>query len=116
MLALGSIWRSVLTGRLDRTVVASGTWLLVEGIALVVGRGDCPMGPVQRRLGDPVPMFELILPRRAAKAAIPILARMSLAGIAGVSLRWVSSGSGPSGCPTPSHRSSRSPCRTRRWR
>jgi hypothetical protein len=38
------------------------------------------MTPVQRRLGDPVPMFELVLPPRAAKKAVPALAAVALAG------------------------------------
>jgi hypothetical protein len=38
------------------------------------------MTPLQRRLGDPVPMFELVLPPRAAKAAVPVLAGVALAG------------------------------------
>jgi hypothetical protein len=45
------------------------------------------MGPLQRRLGDPVPFFELVLPPRAAKAAIPILAAVSVVGIALVVVR-----------------------------
>lgn len=103
MLALAVIWRSALTGRRDRTVVASVAWLLVEGAALLVGRGDCPMGSVQRRLGDPVPMFELVLPPRAAKAAIPLLAGVTLAGLAGIAFRALSSRGRPCGCRRPSH-------------
>ena len=66
---------------------ASVVALLVEGAALVVGRGNCPLGPLQRRLGDPVPLFELVLPRRGAKAAVPLLAAISLVGIALVAVR-----------------------------
>jgi len=63
--------------------------LLVEGVALVIGRGNCPFGPFQRRLGDPVPMFELFLPPRAAKAAVPVLTLVSLAGLAALFGRWL---------------------------
>jgi hypothetical protein len=48
----------------------------------VIGRGNCPLGPFQARLGDPVPLFELVLPPRAAKAAIPVLFGVTVAGIA----------------------------------
>ena len=51
-------------------------------MALVIGRGNCPLGPLQSRAGDPVPLFELVLPPRAAKAAIPILAAVAVAGLA----------------------------------
>jgi hypothetical protein len=61
--------------------------LLAQGAALAVGRGNCPLGPFQRRLGDPVPMFELVLPPRAAKAAIPILLVVAATGIVAVLLR-----------------------------
>ena len=79
--SLGYVWMCALTGRRDRALVVSVSALLLEGAALVAGRGNCPMGPFQRQLGDPVPMFEWVLPPRAAKAAIPFLATVSLAGL-----------------------------------
>ena len=80
--ALAHIWASAIVRRRDAPVWASVAFLLVQGVALVIGRGDCPFGPFQRRLGDPIPMFELVLPPRAAKAAIPVLFVVSVAGIA----------------------------------
>ena len=62
-------------------------FLSIEGAGLVVGGGDCPMGPLQKRLGDEVPFFELVLSPRAAKAAVPILAAASVAGFVAVALR-----------------------------
>ncbi len=59
----------------------------MEGVGLLVGGGDCPMGPIQAKLGDSVPFFELVLPPRAAKAAVPILAALSIAGFIAVALR-----------------------------
>jgi hypothetical protein len=53
----------------------------------MIGGGDCPMGPLQAQMGDPVPFFELVLPPRAAKAAVPILATASVAGFLAVALR-----------------------------
>jgi hypothetical protein len=58
-----------------------------EGIALVAGRGNCPFGPFQARLGDPVPMFEWVLPPAAAKAAIPLLTAVALASFVALALR-----------------------------
>ena len=86
---LAKVWESAITGRRDRVLAASMAFLLVEGAALVVGRGDCPMGPLQREWGDPVPFFELILPPRAAKAAVPMLAIASVAGMAVVAWGWL---------------------------
>ncbi len=87
MASLGCIWLRALQRRRDPLLAASVAFLSIEGVALVIGRGDCPFGPVQSRLGDPVPMFELLLPPRAAKAAIPILTGISLAGFLAVALR-----------------------------
>jgi hypothetical protein len=84
---LGLIWTRVVTRRRDPALWASVSFLLVEGGALVMGRGNCPMGRLQEEWGDPVPFFELLLPPRAAKAAIPVLAVLSVAAIAGVVFR-----------------------------
>ena len=84
---LGLIWHHVATRRRDPALWAGVAFLTVEGGALLVGRGNCPMGQLQEEWGDPVPFFELILPPRAAKAAIPLLAAVSIAAIAAVVLR-----------------------------
>jgi hypothetical protein len=84
---LGLIWHRVATRRRDPAMWASVSFLVLEGGGLVIGRGNCPMGRLQESWGDPVPFFELILPPRAAKAAVPALAVVSLAAIAGVVLR-----------------------------
>jgi len=85
--ALTEVWRSALLRRRGRYLWPSMALLLLQGAALVVGRGNCPFGPFQRQLGDPVPMFELVLPPRAAKAAIPALFTVALAGMVAVLLR-----------------------------
>ena len=84
---LGDIWVSALRRRRSRRVWAGVAFLSVEGAALMVGGGDCPVGPMQAEWGDPVPFFELVLPPRAAKAAVPVLAVVSVAGILALFLR-----------------------------
>ena len=84
---LGDIWASVLMRRRSRRLWAGVAFLSVEGAALIVGHGDCPVGPMQAEWGDPVPFFELVLPPRAAKAAVPVLAVVSVAGILALALR-----------------------------
>lgn len=85
--SLGYIWVCAARRRRNRLLWASMAFLSVEGVGLIIGGGDCPMGPLQEELGDPVPFFELVLPPRAAKAAVPILAGASLAGFLAVALR-----------------------------
>jgi hypothetical protein len=85
--SLGYIWTCAAMRRRDRGLWASIAFLSIEGGGLIVGGGNCPMGPLQARIGDPVPFFELVLPPRAAKAAVPILAGASVAGFLAVALR-----------------------------
>lgn len=90
--SLGYVWFCAATRRRDRVLTVSSAALLLEGAALGAGRGDCPFGPFQAKLGDPVPLFELLLPKRAAKAAIPVLFMVAVAGLAAVVLRPPSGG------------------------
>jgi hypothetical protein len=87
IVGLGYVWLSAVRRTRDRRLAVFAAVLLGEGAALVAGRGNCPFGPFQRSLGDPVPLFELVLPPRAAKAAIPVLTLMTLAGFGAVLLR-----------------------------
>jgi hypothetical protein len=84
---LGYIWWCAITRRRDRILAVSIGFLTIEGVGLVVGRGDCPMAEVQAEWGDPVPFFELVLPPRAAKAAVPTLALATVAGFLAVVMR-----------------------------
>ncbi len=85
--SLTYIWYCALTGRRDRLLGAAVATLSVQGVALLIGRGNCPLGPLQKRLGDPGPLFELILHPRAAKAAIPVFFAVALGGVAILALQ-----------------------------
>jgi hypothetical protein len=81
MACLADVWTSAIRRRRSPRLWAGVAFLSLEGGALVVGHGNCPVGPRQAEWGDPVPFFELLLPPRAAKAAIPVLGVISLTGI-----------------------------------
>lgn len=81
------IWTCAVTGRRDRLLQLSIVILSVEAAGLLAGCGDCPLGRLQKRWGDPIPLFEIVLPKRAARAAVPVLAAVSLAGVAGLLAR-----------------------------
>ncbi len=85
--SLSYIWACVATRRRDRLLWVGVAFLSVEGAALAVGRGNCPFGSLQERWGDPVPLFELVLPPRAAKAAIPVLFVATVAGVVALAAR-----------------------------
>ena len=80
LLAIGHVWWCALTRRRGPLLRASVCALLGEGILVAANHGDCPLGPLQQRLDDPVPLFELILPRRAARLAVPALGAFTAAG------------------------------------
>lgn len=75
------VWACALTRRRNPMLGAALVALGVQGIAIVVGRGNCPLGPLQEDLGDPTPLFELVFPPRVAKAAFPVLLAMTLGGV-----------------------------------
>ena len=85
--ALANVWRHAVRRTRSRLLWAGVAMLGVQVVGLIIGRGDCPLGPFQRKLGDPVPMFELALSPRAAKAAIPVLFAVGVAGLIALLLR-----------------------------
>jgi hypothetical protein len=85
--SVGYVWTCAITRRRDKALVVALALLSAQGVGLVIGRGNCPLGPLQRRLGDPVPLFELVLPPRAAKAAVPALVAVTMAGVLALALR-----------------------------
>ena len=73
LLAIVYIWWCALTGRRDRWLRAAVAALVTEGVFVTANRGDCPLGGLQDRLRDPVPLFELVLSPSAARRAVPVL-------------------------------------------
>jgi hypothetical protein len=56
---------------------------------------------MQQQWGDPVPLFELVLPPRAARAAVPVLLVVSLLGLVLLGLRAPVRTGGPGASGTP---------------
>ena len=81
LLAIAYVWWCALTGRRDRQLRIAVATLLGEGVLVTANHGDCPLGGLQERLGDPVPLFELVLSPRAAKRAVPTLGAIAGAGL-----------------------------------
>jgi hypothetical protein len=61
-----------------RTAIAV---LVAEGALVVANGGNCPLGPLGDRVGDAVPLFELVLSPRAAKRAVPTLGVVTALGL-----------------------------------
>jgi hypothetical protein len=79
--AIAHVWRCALTGRRDGWLRVAVAALLAEGALVTANRGDCPLGPLQQRLGDPVPLFELLLSPKAARRAVPVLGFIAAGGM-----------------------------------
>lgn len=61
--------------------------LVVEGALVGANHGDCPLAGVGDRIGDRVPLFELVLPPRAARRAVPALGMVTAVGICLLAIR-----------------------------
>ena len=81
LLAIGYVWWCALTRRRDRWLRVAVAALVAEGAFVTANRGDCPLGGLQDRLGDPIPLFELVLSPTAARRAVPVLWAITAAGI-----------------------------------
>jgi hypothetical protein len=79
--AIAHIWWCAITGRRDRWLRVAVVSLGVEGALVAANHGDCPLGPLQARLDDPVPLFELVLSPAAARRAVPTLGLVTAAGL-----------------------------------
>lgn len=79
--AIGYVWSCALTRRRGPLLNAAVFALTSEGVLVALNHGDCPLGGLQRRLDDPVPFFELVLPARIAKRAVPALGVVTVVGL-----------------------------------
>src|SRR5688500_16607581 len=80
--AIAYVWWCGLTRRREPLLRAAVAALTIEGVAVAANRGDYPLGFLQERVDDPVPLSELVLSPRRAKLAVPVLGAVAAAGIA----------------------------------
>jgi hypothetical protein len=79
--SIGYVWWCALTGRRGPWLWPAIGALVGEGVLVVTNGGDCPLGPLGERIGDPVPLFELVLSPRAARRAVPTLGVVTAVGV-----------------------------------
>lgn len=80
-MAIACVWWCALTGRRGRLLHCAVMALTCEGLLVIANRGDCPLAGLQDRVGDPVPLFELVLSPAAARRAVPVLGAVTVAGM-----------------------------------
>jgi hypothetical protein len=85
--SIGYVWWCALTGRRGPLLRPAIVALVGEGAVVVANRGDCPLGPLGDRVGDPVPLFELLLSPRAARRAVPTLGAVTALGLVVLAVR-----------------------------
>jgi hypothetical protein len=85
--SIGYVWWCALTGRRGPLLRPAIVALVGEGAVVVANRGDCPLGPLGDRVGDPVPLFELVLSPRAARRAVPTLGAVTALGLVVLAVR-----------------------------
>jgi hypothetical protein len=85
--SIGYVWWCALTGRRGRWLRPAIAALAAEGVLVVTNGGDCPLGPLGSRIGDQVPLFELVLSPRAARLAVPILGGVTALGVGALAAR-----------------------------
>jgi hypothetical protein len=78
---IGLVYHAGVTGRRLPAARVAAVALVVEGAVVSANGGDCPLGGVHRRYGDERAFFELLLPKRAAKLAVPVLGGIAALGI-----------------------------------
>ena len=79
--SIGYVWWCALTGQRGPLLRPAIAALVSEGVLVVTNRGNCPLGPVGDRIGDAVPLFELVLSPRAARRAVPTLGVLTAVGL-----------------------------------
>ena len=80
-----------LTGNVDRTLfMVAILSLAAEGIAVFTfNQGNCPLIHIQKKIADDKPFFELLLPSKLAKQAIPVFALLTIIAILIILIRFV---------------------------
>lgn len=81
------MWVAAARARVDVLTVVALAALGVEFVLVAACGGNCPLGPALRRLGDETPFFELLLPPRAAKLAVPVLGAVAVLGGVALAVR-----------------------------
>lgn len=75
------IYYSALTNQNNFFTYLSVGLIIFEAIVIVINKGSCPLGVIHKKFGDDKAFFELLLPKKAAKLAVPVLGIIAVVGI-----------------------------------
>ena len=80
LICVAAVYDGAWRGEVGLVTLVALVALGVEAVLVMLSAGNCPLGPLFRRLGDDKPFFELLLPRRTARLAFPVLAAITAFG------------------------------------
>lgn len=69
---------SVVTNSRSLILYLSIISLLLEGLIIFLNKGICPLGFFHHKAGDTKTFFELLMPAKAARLAVPFFAVLSI--------------------------------------
>ena len=76
------LYYSAFVIKFDFVLVIALISLGLEGfVVFILNNGDCPLIFIQRKVNDPVPFFNLFLPKKLAKKAVPFFLVITLLGL-----------------------------------
>jgi len=78
---IGYVYYAALRQRGRRLLYGAIGALTLEGAVFLSNGGDCPLGAVHRRYGDNRDFFELFMPRRFSRRAVPVLGVVAITGV-----------------------------------
>jgi hypothetical protein len=79
---IGTVYYAGIFDRPSIWAYLAAASLVLEGVVVGLNHGDCPLGFIHHKVGDEKTFFELLLPREAAKQAVPVLGVIAGIGIA----------------------------------
>ncbi len=84
------LYYAAITANFNFLLILALISLSLEGIAVfILNKGDCPLIYIQNKLGDNIPFFELFLPKKAAKQAVPFFSILTWLAVILLSIRFI---------------------------
>jgi len=78
---IGYLYYALIVGRLDWTVWAAVILLIVEGAAMALNGGQCPLAFLHERYGDDKRFFDLWVPPPAMPWVMPALTTLTAVAV-----------------------------------
>jgi hypothetical protein len=78
---MGCVFYAAFSRRRPRLLYPAIAALTAEGAVVLANGGKCPLGRVHHRYGDDRDFFELFMPHRFSRHAVPVLTAVTAIGI-----------------------------------